>query len=132
MAGQQSAWGSVSPLLIFSCFCLLVGDMLFGFDTGSFGGILANPVSYILTQVQQNKADKRAQGFINQFGTYDAKSQTYAFGASQTSIMSSIPFFGKFVGCLFAGPAIEKYGHRMVFMILSIISCIGVISKCVS
>lgn len=43
-------------MLVFSCFCLVVGDMLFGFvrtprcetdvqDTGSFGGILAMPVS---------------------------------------------------------------------------------------
>jgi hypothetical protein len=42
------AWrrlGNMTPLLAFSCFCLLVGDMLFGYDTGSFGGILANPVS---------------------------------------------------------------------------------------
>lgn len=29
----------------FSAFCLLIGDMLFGCDTASFGGILANPVS---------------------------------------------------------------------------------------
>jgi hypothetical protein len=37
----------MTPLLAFSCFCLLVGDMLFGYDTGSFGGILANPVSVV-------------------------------------------------------------------------------------
>ncbi len=30
------------PTLLFSCFCLLVGDTLFGFDTASFSGILAN------------------------------------------------------------------------------------------
>lgn len=41
----RSAWSTVTPMLLFSCFCLLVGDMLFGYDTGSFGGILANPVS---------------------------------------------------------------------------------------
>jgi hypothetical protein len=33
-------------MLVFSSFCLLVGDMLFGYDTASFGGILANPVSH--------------------------------------------------------------------------------------
>ena len=38
----------VTPMLVFSCFCLLVGDMLFGFDTASFGGILANPVRPLL------------------------------------------------------------------------------------
>lgn len=44
LANKVSAWAVVTPLLIFSCFSLLVGDMLFGYDTASFGGILANPV----------------------------------------------------------------------------------------
>ncbi|KAJ3461155.1 hypothetical protein MRS44_009708 [Fusarium solani] len=85
--------------------------MLFGFDTGSFGGILANP------------------GFINQFGKYNAETGKYAFDPTHTSIMSSIPFIGKFLGCFIAGPAIERYGHRMVFVILSVISFIGVIME---
>ncbi|CAI7665034.1 unnamed protein product [Penicillium manginii] len=38
-------------------------------------------------------------------------------------------FIGKFIGCLAAGPAIEKYGHRMVFYALSVISIIGVIGE---
>lgn len=38
-------------------------------------------------------------------------------------------FIGKFIGCLTAGPAIEKYGHRIVFYALSAISIIGVIGK---
>lgn len=41
----SAAWAKTTPLLIFSCFCLLTGDVLFGYDTGSYGGILANPVS---------------------------------------------------------------------------------------
>ncbi|CEI60068.1 unnamed protein product [Fusarium venenatum] len=80
--------------------------MLFGFDTGSFGGILANPLSNPFPDHQTNK---------------------YAFTSSETSIISSIPFIGKFLGCLFAGPAIEKLGHRIVFILLSIISVVGVI-----
>ena len=43
--------------------------------------------------------------------------------------MSSLPFIGKFIGCLAAGPAIEKFGHRVVFFALSIVSFIGIISK---
>lgn len=35
---------AMTPLLAFSCFALLVGDLLFGYDTASFGGLLANPV----------------------------------------------------------------------------------------
>lgn len=41
----RSAWACVTPMLLFSSFCLLMGDVLFGYDTASFGGILANPVS---------------------------------------------------------------------------------------
>ncbi|CAI6038594.1 unnamed protein product [Clonostachys chloroleuca] len=76
---SPSAWASVTPMLLFSCFCLLVGDVLFGYDTASFGGILANPT------------------------------------------------IGKFVGCLIAGPSIERFGHCAVFVALSIISIISVI-----
>lgn len=46
----RSPWKSVTPMLLFSCFCLLVGDVLFGYDTASFGGILANPVSLLRPQ----------------------------------------------------------------------------------
>lgn len=49
--------GSISLMLVFSCFSLLVGDMLFGYDTGSFGGILANSVSILLRSLySQNEA----------------------------------------------------------------------------
>jgi hypothetical protein len=41
--------------------------------------------------------------------------------------MSSLPFIGKFLGCFIASPAIERFGHRVVFIGLSIISFIGII-----
>ncbi|KUL90293.1 hypothetical protein ZTR_01918 [Talaromyces verruculosus] len=109
MTNLRSNMASISPILIFSCFSLLVGDMLFGYDTASFGGILANT------------------GFINQFGTYNPKTKAYAISSTHTSLLSSLPFIGKWIGCLVAGPAIERYGHRMVFYILSAISMIGII-----
>ncbi|CRG92481.1 High-affinity glucose transporter HXT2 [Talaromyces islandicus] len=109
MENRNSAWSRVTPLLLFSCFCLLVGDVLFGYDTGSFSGILANT------------------GFINQFGSYNPQTQSYSIDSLHTSLLSSLPFIGKFIGCLLAGPLIEKYGHRAVFFGLSLISVIGVI-----
>ncbi|KAJ5756262.1 hypothetical protein N7533_005805 [Penicillium manginii] len=109
MTTLRSSQFMAAPMLLFSCFCLLTGDMLFGFDTGSFGGILGNP------------------GFINQFGTYRPETQTYKISSLNTSLLSSMAFIGKFIGCLAAGPAIEKYGHRMVFYALSVTSIIGVI-----
>ncbi|KAL4783595.1 general substrate transporter [Aspergillus varians] len=109
MANPRSSWSMVTPMLLFSCFCLLTGDMLFGFDTGSFGGILGNP------------------GFVGQFGTYHPQTKKYTVDSLHTSLLSSLAFIGKFIGCLTAGPAIEKYGHRVVFYTLSIISIVGVI-----
>ncbi|RSH92483.1 hypothetical protein EHS25_008899 [Saitozyma podzolica] len=110
------AWrrlGNMTPLLAFSCFCLLVGDMLFGYDTGSFGGILANP------------------GFINQFGIANAKG-VYAISSLHTSLLSSLAFIGKFAGCVLAGPLIERWGHRAVFLILAAVSYVGIVVEMTS
>ncbi|KAJ5648791.1 hypothetical protein N7490_005163 [Penicillium lividum] len=109
MESVRSASGMMSPMLFFSCFCLLVGDLLFGYDTGSFGGILGNP------------------GFVEQFGTYNSATQDNSIDALHTSLLTSLAFIGKFLGCLLAGPAIERFGHRIVFFALSAISVIGII-----
>ncbi|KAK0388717.1 hypothetical protein NLU13_4960 [Sarocladium strictum] len=85
--------------------------MLFGFDTATFGGILAN------------------QGFINQFGEYNPETDAYAINPTRTALVSSLAFIGKFTGCLFAGELIEKLGHRKVFHLLSVISVVGVIGE---
>ena len=112
-------------MLMFSCFCLLVGDMLFGFDTGSFGGILANPVGRARTSVAPLLTCK---GFVNQFGTQSAAG-TWSIDSLHTSLLSSLAFIGKFIGCFAAGPLIEWVGHRKVFYGLSAVSYIGVISE---
>jgi MFS family permease len=52
----------------------------------------------------------------------------YAIDSLHTSLLSSLAFIGKFIGCFVAGPAIERFGHRMVFFGLSIVSFIGIIS----
>ncbi|KAF9879040.1 hypothetical protein CkaCkLH20_03273 [Colletotrichum karsti] len=109
MTTQRSPWSVVTPMLLYSSFCLLVGDMLYGYDTGSFGGVLAN------------------QGFIRQFGTYNPHTEAYTFDSLRTSLISSLAFIGKFIGCFVAAPAIERLGHRNVFYLLSVVSVIGVI-----
>lgn len=67
------------------------------------------------------------QGFLNQFGT--ETNGKWALTPLRTSLLSSLAFIGKAIGCLGAGPLIELLGHRKVFVILCIISCIGVISE---
>jgi MFS family permease len=63
---------------------------------------------------------------------YNPETQKYAIDSLHTSLLSSLAFIGKFLGCFFAGPAIERFGHRIVFQALSVISIIGVISKFLS
>ncbi|KAI0470779.1 putative sugar transporter [Xylariaceae sp. FL0804] len=100
---------SLTPFLMFSCFCMLAGDLLIGFDTGSFGGMLANP------------------GFANSFGKFDDATQTWAFTTHQKSLMGSLAFIGEFLGSLVAAQSIERFGHREVFYLLSAVSFIGVV-----
>ena len=45
------------------------------------------------------------------------------------SLMNSLAFPGKFIGCLLAGPFIERWGHKKVFYGLSALSIIGIISE---
>ncbi|CAK7199498.1 hypothetical protein SEUCBS139899_002178 [Sporothrix eucalyptigena] len=113
-SGFALARSKTTPLLLFSCFCLLTGDVLFGYDTSSFGGILANP------------------GFLARFAPYHLATKTYAFDSLHTSLISSLPFIGKFFGCLLAGPAIERFGHRMVFWALSVVSIVGIVIEITS
>lgn len=69
---------------------------------------------------------------MNQFGTYSSKLRKYSIDSLHTSLLTALAFIGKFAGCLFAGPAIEKYGHRTVFFGLSVVSIVGVISESAS
>lgn len=69
---------------------------------------------------------------MNQFGTYSPETRKYSIDSLHTSLLTSLAFIGKFIGCLFAGPAIEMYGHRTVFFGLSIISVVGIISELTS
>jgi SP family sugar:H+ symporter-like MFS transporter len=67
------------------------------------------------------------QGFINQFGIANAKG-VYAISSLHTSLLSSLAFIGKFAGCVLAGPLIERWGHRAVFLILAAVSYVGIVS----
>ena len=122
----REKWAKMSPKVIFCCFSLLVGDALFGYDTGSFGGILGNPVGHI--QLVQSEIGLTTQGFINNFGTPNAAGK-YQFSSTQTSLVSSLAFIGKFIGCAIAGTIIERWGHRKSFAFLSILSYCGVIGE---
>ena len=70
------------------------------------------------------------QGFINSFGKLNETTGKYGFDSLTTSLLSSLAFIGKFIGCATAGSFIERFGHRACFYFLSILSLVGIICKC--
>ncbi|GAA5918674.1 hypothetical protein JCM6882_004184 [Rhodosporidiobolus microsporus] len=95
-----------TPVLLLSCLSLTFGDMLFGYDTSSFGGLQANA------------------GFIRRFGQLD--NGVYAFTATTRALLTSLAFIGKFIGCAVSGMVIERIGHRWTFVALSAVSYGGI------
>ena len=45
------------------------------------------------------------------------------------SLLSSLAFIGKFVGCMMCGPMIEHFGHRLVFVFMCGFSYIGILGE---
>ena len=68
---------------LFMCWIITaILNVLFGFDTTSFGGVMNIPA------------------FQNEFGTPIGEDGSYELSASRASFMSSVGFAGKFLGAL--------------------------------
>ncbi|GAA5914320.1 hypothetical protein JCM6882_008160 [Rhodosporidiobolus microsporus] len=98
-----------TPILLLSCLCLTFGDLLFGYDTASFGGLQANP------------------GFVRAFGELNEATGQYGFTATTRALLTSLAFVGKFIGCAISGTVIERIGHRWTFVALSVLSYFGIV-----
>ena len=87
-------------------------NVLFGYDTTSFGGVQAIP------------------GFTRHFGDAMSDSGASALSASRASFMSSIAFVGKFIGVLAVPVFIEMVGHRIAIWTTCLMSFVGIIIEC--
>ena len=87
-------------------------NVLFGYDTTSFGGVQAIP------------------GFTRHFGDAVGNSGAPALSASRASFMSSIAFVGKFLGVLAVPVFIEMVGHRVAIWTTCMVSFVGIIIEC--
>ncbi|KAJ9635684.1 hypothetical protein H2204_005644 [Knufia peltigerae] len=86
----------------------LQGALLFGIDTGSFGSLQALP------------------SFLRRFGEKTTDGD-FELPTKRKSIMNSIPWIGKIVGCFIIEPLIDRVGYRQSIVVASIIQIIALI-----
>ena len=108
--------GSALPAIAIGCF-VAFGGVLYGYDTGTIGGIITMPY------------------FINQFATnqHIVKGvETKYITQSQSSEIVSILSAGTFFGALSASPAGDMIGRRFGLMLSAVIFTFGVILQTAS
>jgi len=106
--------GSVVPSIIVGLF-VAFGGVLFGYDTGTIGGIIA----------MKYWKETFSTGYRNEEGNLDINS-------SQQSLIVSILSAGTFFGALTAAPTADFFGRRLGLVICCLVFCIGVILQTVA
>ncbi|KFY24114.1 hypothetical protein V493_05438 [Pseudogymnoascus sp. VKM F-4281 (FW-2241)] len=91
------------------------GGVLFGYDTGTIGGILAMPFWQ----------DTFSTGFVNSSGHRDVT-------ASQSATIVSILSAGTFFGALGAAPVADIIGRRWGLIASNVVFCVGVVLQTIA
>lgn len=107
--------GSAAPAIIIGCF-VAFGGVLFGYDTGTIGGILG----------MQYWRKEFSTGYIN------PKDGKLDVTASQSSEIVSILSAGTFFGALASAPIADIFGRKYAMMIDTVIFTFGVILQTIS
>lgn len=81
LTGFRHIFKKMTPTLFMACFITALLNMVFGYDTTSFGGVQNIP------------------SFVRQFGDKTGPNK-YVLTASRASFMSSVAFAGKLTGTL--------------------------------
>ncbi|PSR78135.1 general substrate transporter [Coniella lustricola] len=108
MSAPKPKWKQMTPTLFFSCLIFLQGALLFGIDTGSFGSLQALP------------------SFLERFGVQNAAG-AYKLPATRTSLMNSLPWIGKFAGCLGSESIIDRFGYKKAMYMGGFVQIIAII-----
>jgi MFS transporter, SP family, sugar:H+ symporter len=107
--------GSAAPAIIIGCF-VAFGGILFGYDTGTIGGILGMPYWEHLFST----------GYIN------PKTGKLGITASQSSEIVSILSAGTFFGALGSAPVADAIGRRLAMIVNTGVFTFGVILQTAS
>lgn len=110
----EGAAGSALPAILVGLF-VAFGGVLFGYDTGTIGGILG----------MTHWKDLFSTGYVNAKGEKDVD-------ASQTSLIVSILSAGTFFGALTAAPAADVLGRRLGLVACNVVFCLGVILQTIA
>lgn len=105
---KASDWKSVTPYLLYCCLVFNAGNVLFGIDVSSFGSLQALP------------------SFLRQFGELQPDG-SYGLSTSRKSIMNSVNWTGKLVGCAIFEPLLDRFGYKRTVYILAAIQIVAVI-----
>ncbi|KAF9052175.1 general substrate transporter [Rhodocollybia butyracea] len=100
---------AITPKLLAITLFLALGNVIYGYDTASFGGVQAIPA------------------FGKQFGVFEPSLGQFALPAKTSSLLTSLAFAGKLIGTVIIGPCTERYGHRLGMVLVSITTIIGTI-----
>ncbi|KAI5464230.1 general substrate transporter [Mariannaea sp. PMI_226] len=99
----------LNATLAFLMFYMAACAFNFGYDVGNFGGV------------------QGMQSFTKKFGEYNEKIGIYALPPWLSSLMTSLPFFGKALGAISCGWVAKRWGRRMAIICLVVLSYIGVL-----
>ena len=110
--------GSALPAIAVGCF-VAFGGVLYGYDTGTIGGILN--MDYWVNQFATNEHYSAKKGAVVKYIT-----------TSQSSAIVSILSAGTFFGSLSAAPACDWLGRRLGLMLSTVIFTLGVILQTAS
>lgn len=82
-------------------------------DTGSFGSLQALP------------------SFLSQFGVRNAHG-VYELPTERKSVMNSVPWIGKIVGCFLVEPLIDRVGYRKSIIVTAVIQIVSLVIEMTS
>lgn len=105
--------GAAWPAIVVGLF-VAFGGVLFGYDTGTIGGILAMPY------------------WLKTFSTGHTVEGLPAITSSQSSMIVSILSAGTFFGALTAAPTADFFGRRYGLMVTMVVFCLGVILQTIA
>ncbi|CAI6332139.1 unnamed protein product [Periconia digitata] len=107
--------GSGAPAIIIGLF-VAFGGVLYGYDTGTIGGIMG----------MKHWRDLFSTGYINEKdGGLDVTSE-------QQSLIVSILSAGTFFGALTAAPVADTLGRRLGLIVSNVVFCLGVILQTIA
>jgi MFS family permease len=92
----------------------LLGAILYGVDTGSFGSLQALP------------------SFTKKFGYYDSTLKAYTLRTGPRAAMNSIPFAGQALGAFLSSNVVDQFGYKYTMVVLALIQIVAIIVELTS